>query len=212
MVSSGLTERVSVSQYRLAFHLTFACAIFAFILWSAQGLAPRGPVEAPARMRTGAAILLGLVLLQIYLGALVAGLRAGLVYNTWPLIDGSFIPDPARLLFEQPAWRNLFENTLTVQFDHRMAAYALWFVALLHAIDARHVREARAGAFALAAAVTVQAALGIVTLLNQAPLALALAHQAMAAVVLTLAVVHAQKLMPKPARLPRVAAAAVQPG
>ena len=110
--------------------------------------------------------------LQIYLGALVAGLRAGLIYNTWPLIDGALVPDAARLLFEQPWWRNLFENALTVQFDHRMVAYALLLFALLHAVDVMRT-QARVGAavrrIALAAAVTLQAALGIVTLLHQAP-------------------------------------------
>ena len=80
--------------------------------------------EAPARLRVGALAIAGLLLLQIYLGALVAGLDAGLDYNTWPLIDGAFIPEAARLWFMHPAWRNLFENTLTVQFDHRMMAYA----------------------------------------------------------------------------------------
>src|SRR5258705_6791469 len=139
--------------------------------------------------------VLVLVVLQIYLGALVAGLRAGLIYNTWPLIDGGLVPEGARLLFETPLWRNFFENTLTVQFDHRMVAYALWLVAVLHAADvARTVRggAARAGALALASAVTLQAALGIVTLVHQAPMALALSHQAMAIVVLTIAVVHVE--------------------
>ena len=64
--------------------------------------------------------LLALTFVQIYFGALVAGLRAGRVYNTWPEIDGAFIPSAARLWFEEPWWRNLFDNTLTVQFEHRM--------------------------------------------------------------------------------------------
>ncbi len=85
MVSSGLAERVSVSHYRLAFHLTLACVIFAMVLWTAQQLKPRAPLVVPARLRVGATVLLVLVLAQIYLGALVAGLRAGLIYNTWPL-------------------------------------------------------------------------------------------------------------------------------
>src|SRR6185369_2764973 len=125
--------------------------------------------------------LLTLVVVQIYLGALVAGLRAGLIYNTWPLIDGSFIPDAARLFHDTPLWRNLFENTLTVQFSHRMAGYALWLLALLHAFDvARTLRHGPAltHALALAAMVTIQAALGILTLMNQVPIGLALAHQA----------------------------------
>ena len=65
------------------------------------------------------------VFLQIYFGALVAGLRAGRVFNTWPDIDGAFIPSAARLFFEQPWWRNFFDNMLTVQFTHRMLAYLL---------------------------------------------------------------------------------------
>ena len=100
MVASGLSERVNVSQYRLATHLILACVIFAAIMWTAARLSGRAAVEAPSRIRAGAIGLLVLVLLQIYLGALVAGLRAGLIYNTWPLIDGAFIPDAARLLFE----------------------------------------------------------------------------------------------------------------
>jgi cytochrome c oxidase assembly protein subunit 15 len=107
------------------------------------------------------------------------------------------VPASDRLLFLTPAWRNIFENGLTVQFDHRMIAYALWIAAMLHAADAaRTLRHGRAltGSLALAAAVTVQAAIGIATLLYQVPIALALAHQAMAMVVLTIAVVHAARL------------------
>jgi len=92
MVSSGLTKGVSVSQYRLAFHLTLATAIYAAILWTARQLVPQPPEEMPARLRVSAAVIAGLLLLQIYLGALVAGLDAGLVFNTWPLIDGAFVP------------------------------------------------------------------------------------------------------------------------
>ncbi len=77
-----------------------------------------------------------LTFVQLYLGALVAGLRAGKIYNTWPDIDGGFIPSAARLFFEAPWWRNLFDNTLTVQFEHRMTAYALLVLAILHTLDA----------------------------------------------------------------------------
>ena len=195
MVVSGLAGRIEVSQYRLAFHLTLACLIYAATVWTAQGLVPRVAAETSMRVRAGAALLLGLVLAQIYLGALVAGLRAGLIYNTWPLIDGRLVPAVSQLFFGEPLWRNFFENPLTVQFDHRMVAYALWLTAMLHAVDVtRNVRRGAAlwGALALAAAVTLQAALGILTLLERSPLALALIHQGMAMVVLTIAVVHAQ--------------------
>jgi heme a synthase len=197
MVSSGLAERLSVSQYRLAFHLTLACAIFAMLLWTAQRLKLHETVEVPLRIRWGAMTLVVLVLVQIYLGALVAGLRAGLIYNTWPLIDGAFIPDAARLFFEQPWWRNFFENMLTVQFNHRMMAYLIFVLAIVHATDV--ARTARGGpvltsALLLVAVVTLQAAIGIFTLLHVVPLPLALAHQAMAVVLLGIAVLHAARL------------------
>jgi cytochrome c oxidase assembly protein subunit 15 len=201
MVSSGLAGRVSVSQYRLGFHLTLACAILAAILWTARGLATRiGDAPVQRRLAVTATGLMALVLLQIYLGALVAGLDAGLIYNTWPRIDGALIPAADRLLFETPWWRNLFENTLTVQFDHRMTGYALWLAATWHAADvvrSKCVAAARNGALALACAVTLQAGLGIVTLLHRAPLPLALLHQAGAILVLAIAVIHAERLAPR---------------
>ena len=197
MVASGLSERIRVSQYWLAFHLTLACLIFAAIVWTAEGVAPRAAIVVPRRIRVGALVVLVLILVQIYLGALVSGTRAGLIYNTWPLIDGALLPEPARLFFDVPLWRNFFENTLTVQFDHRMVAYALEFFVLLHAVDVvRTVRGGAAltGALALASGVTLQVTLGIATLVHQAPLALALPHQALALAVLAIAAVHARRL------------------
>ena len=197
MVASGLADRVSVSQYRLAFHLTLACVIYAMVLWTAQRLVARPHVGLPRRTGVGAVVLLLLVVVQIYLGALVAGLRAGLLYNTWPSIDGSFIPDASRLFFNAPWWANFFENALTVQFDHRMMAYGVLGLTFIHLVDVMSAggsRAARDGVLALTTAVTLQALLGLMTLLHQAPLALALMHQAMAMVVLTVAVIHAERL------------------
>jgi cytochrome c oxidase assembly protein subunit 15 len=197
MVASGLADRVEVSQYRLATHLLLASVIYVALLWTAWRDS-HGPVAVhplpPGRLRASAVALVVLVLAQIYLGALVAGLRAGLIYNTWPLIDGTVVPHMAQLFFASPWWRNFFENTLTVQFDHRILAYAIWIGALLHALDAaRTMRKGPVltGALALFVAVTAQAALGIVTLLAQSPLPLALAHQGMAMVVLTAVTLHA---------------------
>jgi cytochrome c oxidase assembly protein subunit 15 len=146
-------------------------------------------------LRWSAAALLALVVLQIYLGALVAGLHAGLIYNTWPLINGSFIPSSADLLFNQPLWQNFFENHLTVQFEHRMTAYTLLALALFHAVDARRLGlgALATGAGFVAIAVLAQAGLGIMTLLFVVPLHLALTHQAMALVVLTAATLHAAR-------------------
>jgi len=204
MVSSGLTQGVSVSQYRLAFHLTLATAIYGAIVWTARQLITRSPVEVSARLRFVALAIAFLLLFQIYLGALVAGLDAGLVYNTWPTIDGAFVPSAERLWFIEPAWRNLFENTLTVQFQHRMVAYLIWLLTMLHAWDAWRGKRAFAGAAVLAGAVTLQAGLGIVTLLHQAPLPLALAHQILAIIVFTVAVMHAEGLSQRLAyQLPR---------
>jgi cytochrome c oxidase assembly protein subunit 15 len=144
-------------------------------------------------------------------------LHAGLIYNTWPLIDGRLVPDSARMFFETPLWRNFFENALTVQFNHRLAAYLLWLLALLHAIDVAHTMRAGTalvGALGLLVAVTLQGGLGIVTLLQGSPLPLALAHQAMAAVVLTIAVIHAERLHERahPAALAEIAGRALSRG
>jgi heme a synthase len=200
MVASGLTQRTEVSQYRLAAHLILALLIFAAIVWTVRRMNAKPAVVAAPQLKLFSQILLALTFLQIYFGALVAGLRAGRAYNTWPQIDGVFIPSADRLFFETPWWRNLFDNVLTVQFEHRMTAYLLLAVALWHAVDAVRSRAAGAviaGAWWLAASVMVQAVLGILTLLNQVPIDLALGHQAVAIVVLTIAIVNVERLSPR---------------
>ena len=192
MVSSGLAVRTDVSQYRLATHLTLACIIFSSIAWVMRGLASRS-TDAPAPrglVRLGAFIAF-LVLLQIYLGGLVAGLDAGLSYNTWPLMDGAIVPGGMFPL--HPLWHNFFENPKLVQFLHRGNAYLLWTMALvqmvatLYAVPAaRHARRA----VLFFAVVTIQAALGITTLLLHVPIDWALVHQGWAIVVLAFAVMH----------------------
>jgi cytochrome c oxidase assembly protein subunit 15 len=197
MVASGLSGRVEVSQYRLATHLVLALLIYAAIVWTLRRLTERPSLGARARLKITGAALVVVTFVQLYLGGLVAGLRAGLVYNTWPEIDGAFIPTAARLWYEMPWWRNLFDNALTVQFEHRMTAYALLALAACHAFDAMRSRAnaaAVSGALWLVGAITLQATLGILTLLYQVPIALALPHQAVAIVVLTFAVVQAERL------------------
>jgi cytochrome c oxidase assembly protein subunit 15 len=198
MVASGLSQRVEVSQYRLATHLVLALLIFAAVVWTLRRLSDRLPLMPSLRMKMTSMGLVVLTFLQIYFGALVAGLRAGKIYNTWPDIDGSFIPAAERLFFEAPWWRNLFDNPLTVQFEHRMTAYVLFALAILHAFDAVSSRTGAAavnGALWLAGIVTVQATLGILTLLNQVPINIALAHQAIAIAVLAFAIVQAERLL-----------------
>lgn len=200
MVASGLTHRVEVSQYRLAVHLMLALIIFAAIVWTLRRLSDRAPVLAVARLRVTSVALLALTFLQIYFGALVAGLRAGRVFNTWPEIDGALIPSVDRLFFEQPWWRNMFDNTLTVQFQHRMTAYVLFALAIWHVVDAIRARAGTTvvnGALWLATAIAMQAALGILTLLYQVPIDLALTHQAVAIIVLTLAILQVERMKPR---------------
>ena len=208
MVASGLEGTLTkVSQYRLAFHMTLACVIYAAVLWSAQQIAPTSSDDAPQRLRLAALAIAALLLVQIYLGTLVAGLDGGLKYNTWPLIEGAIMPPLDQLLFIRPLWRNLFENILTVQINHRMLADGIWLLAMVHAVDAWRTRRNVRGALILAGAVTLQAALGIVTLLYEAALPLALAHQLLAMVVFTIAIVYAERLSHRAiVRVPQAAA------
>lgn len=191
MVASGLSVRTDVSQYRLAVHLTLACIIFVALVWVATSLLPKHKLGK--RGKIFAVVLIVLALLQVFLGAIVAKTNAGLTYNTWPLIDGVFHPKGAQLFLLQPWWRNFFENVLAVQFNHRMTAYLLWFVSLGYVIYQRN-RPAQSQAVMLFLLITAQAALGIVTLLLAVPLALGLAHQAGAVVVLAYASYHAARL------------------
>jgi cytochrome c oxidase assembly protein subunit 15 len=204
MVSSGLSERTDVSQYRLATHLTLACAILAYTLWLGRSLAPSyRPSTGGTRFAAGLIIVLALV--QIFLGGLVAGLDAGLAYNTWPLMDGAVVP--SGLLIQEPWWRNLFENAATVQFDHRAGAYVLFAVAVGYAFAARRNGQAR-GALVLALVVSAQAVIGIATLVSVVPLHLALLHQFGAIAVLSYAVTHLRSMLPPlPVRLARAAVA-----
>ncbi|HTN96482.1 MAG TPA: COX15/CtaA family protein, partial [Nordella sp.] len=181
MVKSGLVERVDVSQYRLAAHLTLATVILGAIVWTALGVgdAQRPP---PRDGRDWAASgLAALVLLQVAAGGFVAGLDAGMGYNTWPLMDGQWIPKG--LLIMEPAWRNFFENAMTVQFDHRLIAYAVAVYAALYAW-----RIASPAAYAVLLAVLLQIGLGIWTLLAQVPLHLGLVHQGGAMIVFAAAI------------------------
>jgi heme a synthase len=208
MVASGLADRVEVSQYRLATHLVLACLIYVAVVWTGirwqderthSLFGELGKAAPPLTIRGGAMGLVVLLLVQIYLGALVAGLRAGHAYNTWPLIDGGLVPQSARLFFEVPAWRNFFENSLTVQFNHRMLGYVIGLLALLQLFNvAKRVKRDTifTSAALVAAAVIVQVALGVWTLLSVVALPLALLHQATAMITLTFVVIHAATTVP----------------
>ena len=180
MVKSGLVDRVEVSQYRLAAHLLLATLIYGAMIQVALGI---GHDRTRITASPSSMALAALILLQIGLGGLVAGLDAGMGYNTWPLMDGAIIPGGLGAM--SPAWKNLFENALTVQFDHRMVAYAVFIYAAFLAF-----RQRSASALAVLAAVTIQTGLGIATLLTKVQIHTALAHQAGALIVLALALWH----------------------
>lgn len=196
MVASGLQPGMTaVAPLKLALHLTTASLILAVLVWLAAGERPGALAPARARLRTSALLLPPLVLAQIFLGGLVAGSHAGLVYNTWPDMDGVLIPSADSLLAVQPWIENFVDNHLLVQFDHRLVAYLLLAVALIHAADAlvfaRGTATARRAAI-VAGFVLAQAGLGIATLLLAVPLWAALAHQVMAMAVLSAATIHAR--------------------
>lgn len=198
MVQSGLVERVDVSQYRLAMHLGLAFVILACLVWLALSVRPYDPlarlqgVSRPAR-RLAAGLAL-LILCQVVLGAFVAGTKAGLTYNTWPLMDGDLIPGG---LWEMSPWYlNVTENLTTIQFNHRVMAYILVGLAIAHAlliIRASENANAIISAWILAIAMLGQAGLGIWTLLavdGAIPIGLGVAHQTAAAIVFAIAVWH----------------------
>lgn len=197
MVMSGLSERVSVSPYRLALHLGCAVLIFAVLVWTILELGGRGrrggvSLATTTRWQHRTAIaLVGLVYLQILSGALVAGLKAGMTYNTWPLMDGRLLP--AGLVQLEPWWLNVFENITAVQFNHRMLAYLVVALGLWQAVSVARTAddaEVRRSAVWLGFAVVAQMTLGIWTLLAWVPLSLGVAHQAGALAVLATVIWH----------------------
>ena len=200
MVKSGLSDRVEVAQERLAIHLLLASVTFAALVWLAASLKRRA-AHIPARRLQGlrwlAAGVVSLVLLQIGLGGLVAGLRAGRAFNTWPLIDGYFWPPFDKLTLLTPLWRNFLDNIMLVQFQHRMIAYAVSVLALAQALYTSQVAagsRAVRRAWAVWGLVAMQIAIGIAALVLVVPLWAGLLHQAFAMIVLGMAVAHAQAL------------------
>ena len=190
MVKSGLAARVEVSQYRLVAHLALALLIYAMTLWIALGILESPPRDAPgAAWRRAAEAILGLVAMTILAGGFVAGLHAGLIYNTFPLMDGSFVPAGYAQL--QPFLRNWFENIAAVQFDHRLLAMTTFAAVLLLWLAGWRIalpRPARIALNALLAAAALQFALGVATLLFVVPIPLAATHQAGAVLLLTAAI------------------------
>jgi len=185
MVKSGLVDDPRVSPLRLAAHLGMAFLLFALMWWTALSL--RVPASAGAersRARTLASALVVTIFVMVLSGALVAGIRAGYAYNTWPSMNGQWVP--AEILVIDPWWDNFVYNMATVQFDHRGIAYliaalgvATWLRVRREATDAR----ARTWSNVLVLAIALQISLGIATLLSRVAVPLAAVHQAGALIV-----------------------------
>lgn len=204
MVSSGLSgDRLDVASYRLATHLGLAFVILGFIAWYVFELSrTEAELMQARRSRDGklfglSTSLLHLAFLQILLGALVAGIDAGRGFTDWPLMGGQvFPPDPFLIT---PLWRNFFEDAGLVQFMHRIAGYVLFFYGVFVWSRGRKsaVRSTQASFNMMAAIMFLQVALGIVTVLNGAPMHLGLAHQ-IGAVALFVAIMRARFLSQYP--------------
>ena len=196
MVESGLVHRVEVSQYRLVAHLALALAIYGASLWIALGLVRPVSEDGPAaRWRRAGEALIALVGVTICAGGFVAGLRAGFIYNTFPLMEGHFVPQGYAQL--HPFIRNWFDNIAAVQFDHRLLAETTVAAVLLLWLLGRRAalpRPARLAQHFLLAAVMLQFALGLTTLLLVVPIPLAAAHQAGAVLLLSAAIVFRHTL------------------
>ncbi|MGH6805081.1 MAG: COX15/CtaA family protein [Methyloceanibacter sp.] len=195
MVKSGLVARTDVSQYRLAAHFGVALVILGYTLWLLFGLGgERHAAIAAARGRSAvwvAGLVLALIFVQMLAGALVAGLDAGMGFNTWPLINGAFVP--SGLGEAQPFYLNLFENPLTVQFDHRMLGYAVVVASIAQVLwlVLRGASQLLMGsALTLALLAVLQATLGVWTLLLAVPITLGVAHQAGAIAVFAASLYH----------------------
>jgi|CXWL01.1.fsa_nt_gi cytochrome c oxidase assembly protein subunit 15 len=195
MVKSGLVDIPRVSHYRLAAHLALALLIYASMLWLAlRALWPRRvPTPVSAAFRT----LLALVGVTIVFGAFVAGLRAGSMYNTFPLMGGRWVPDG--LLALDPWWINPLENPVTVQFLHRCLALltfalcmSLWWQVRAPKCD----RDQRTALHGLGAMALVQVGLGIATLLWQVPVTLGTLHQGGAVLLLSAVLIVGSRGLP----------------
>jgi cytochrome c oxidase assembly protein subunit 15 len=198
MVKSGLVDDPRVSQLRLTVHLGLAFAIFAAMFATALSLLDPTPTAHDVRTGALGRYAKGLALLVFAMalsGGLVAGIRAGFAYNTFPLMNGHVVPPEIMLV--EPWYLNFFNNMATVQFDHRVLAWLLAFLIPIFWWRVRTApqvsRQARIGAHLLLALLAVQITLGICTLLLVVPLPLAAAHQAGALLLFaaTLNVAHA---------------------
>ena len=188
MVKSGLIDNPHVSQYRLTAHLVAAILIYAYMFWVGLSLLHAKSAEQHHAWHGRTVLLTALIALTIISGGFVAGLKAGEIYNTFPMMGSYWIP-PGLLALE-PVWRNLFDNMTTVQFDHRILAISTFVVIAVFWAKSRKAEltaRSRPAVNALLVTATLQVMLGISTLLLSVPTVLAAAHQAVALLLFTVA-------------------------
>jgi cytochrome c oxidase assembly protein subunit 15 len=188
MVMSGLVDNPAVSQYRLVAHLAAAFLIYAYMFWVALSLIFPTDSDTPHPWYRKTLALSTLITVTVISGGFVAGLKAGKIYNTFPMMGDYWAP-PGMFALE-PWWRNFFDNMATVQFDHRLLAIATFVLIIAYWVQIRQSdlpARVATGVNALLHTAVLQVALGIATLLLIVPVALAAAHQAIAMLLFTVA-------------------------
>ncbi|MBO44439.1 MAG: heme A synthase [Rhodospirillaceae bacterium] len=198
MVKSGFVNRTDVSQYRLVVHLGMAMGILGYLLWMAMGLVLSPDKSAPTVEKSVGWLILSVFSVTILSGGFVAGLNAGQIYNSWPLMGNTFIP--ADYLVVSSWWRNPFESAAAAQFNHRILAYAsfgaaIWFFGLMW--KRNDVRMKKISLLVLLVA-SFQVILGISTLLLIVPVSLGVLHQLGAITLFCLGVISLRLLYPAP--------------
>ena len=195
MVSSGLIHNVYVSHLRLAAHFSLALLLLALLIWAILDMTPKTRPTAHRPLSTSYRLWFTLLCLQILYGALMAGLHAGLMYNTWPDMNGDIAPEGLWAL--NPGWINLFENHATVQFIHRWLAaivamgFGFWWFSMRSYVTHRGLTRLAA---CIAIIIALQFFLGVLTLVKAVPLGIALKHQMMAVLLFGLSVVMLHRL------------------
>lgn len=200
MVKSGLVNEPQVSQYRLTAHLVAAITLYAFILWNALTLLRGQPLveshPSIVGLRKHGKITTAIISLMIISGGFVAGTKAGYVFNTFPMIDGQWLPPGGMAL--EPWWRNLFDNLATVQFNHRVLAIIVAITVFTYALRgwrSKAINDTTCFTFTLLfLMMIIQIGLGIATLLHVVPVALGAMHQTGALVLFTIALILNHRL------------------
>ena len=192
MVMSGLEGRTEVSPYRLSAHLLFALFLFSALIWTALDLRAIDKDRRPSRLTGWGALALGTLFIQLMLGAWVAGFRAGYVSNTWPAMNGHFVPEG--IDWSHGALFAMTHDLYLLHFMHRWWAWVVVAVLVVFARQVKRVEGARPASIAIHSAFGTQVILGILTVLSGIAIWLAVLHQATGALLVAATVWCAHEL------------------